>query len=1300
MKCRLFVLTCVFALLAARTTFGQAKTTNTLSGVVVDNTGAVVPGATVVAKHNATGVAQNGVTNSEGAFSFPSIDIGTYTVTISLQGFKTVVINDVVLTSGSPANVKATLEVGGLEEQVVVSSTSEIVQTQSSTVSTTLNTNQITKLPLTSRSAMDFVNFLPGVSTPAGNRQATINGLPRGTINITLDGVNVQDNTLRSTDGFFAIVSPRLDAIEEVTVSTASQAATDASQGAVQVKFVTRGGTNTFTGSGYYYGRRDEWNANTWFNNRGGVPKANLKQDQGGFRAGGPIVIPGLMDGHNKAFFFVNYEEFRQPSDTTRDRTVLNPDAAAGIFRYPGAPPVNLLNLAAANGQTSTLDPTIAKDLQDIAASMNGGSIQRIDDNLNRFSFNVPVQSIRHYPTFRLDYNVNSANRASFAYNYQKFTDYPDTLNNFEQAFPGFPVAAGQSSIRLGWAGSVRSTITSSLVNEARVGYSGAPVTFFGELNVGMFTGSFVPQQGFTLRWPTVQTQLTSPGPQPAPQSRNANSLLMEDTVTWLKGAHSFSMGGTFTQYDIWAKNSILVPRISFGLNNSDPANAMFSAANFPGASSAQLTAAQNLYSLLTGRVLQITADARLNEGTGQYEFAGTSMQRGRLREGGVYFADAWRMTPNFTVNAGVRYDIQFPFYARNSLYSYATVDDLCGVSGASSDHSCNLFQPGNMPGVHPTFKQLQTGQKAFDTDYNNVAPSVGAAWTPAQKNGVLGALMGREGDFVIRGGYTRSFSRPGLNDFTGVYGANPGITITANRTEGLGNLGTTPVLLRDSSRLGPPPFPQTPVYPMTDVVTEDVSVFDPHIKVPGADTWSIGVQRGLGKDMAIEVRYVGTRGWDQWRTGNGGNNNNANGIGSLNYNEFNIYENHFIDDFRNAQKNLAANIAAGAGAGCIGGATTAGCQNNFAYTGAPGTVPLPVFLAFFNAQQSSASGNSAAYSGANWTNATFLGFLASRNPNPFGFASANSTGLMGSATLRNNAAAAGLPANFFVANPDLLGGANITTNTGKSKYDALQVEFRRRYAQGLQFQTSYVFGHTYITDWESWRRPQFWMRDAGDPGDVTQGFKANVVYDLPFGQGRRFASNANPVLERVVGGWQVGLASRVQTGRLVDMGNVRLVGMSAKDVSNMFKLRFDSAGKKVWMLPQDVIDNTIKAFSVSATSPDGYASGAPTGRYFAPANGPDCIEVDNGADYGDCASRSVVVTGPMFQQHDLRISKRTKLVGHTDFEVAAEMLNVFNHPNFIPVGGIGSNIANYEVTSLTGTNTCRVVQLVARFNW
>jgi hypothetical protein len=1234
-------------------------------------------------------VSQNGVTNAEGGFSFPSMAPGTYRVTVSLSGFKTVVVENVVLTSGAPASVRATLEVGGLTEQVIVSSSTEIVQTQSSTISSTINSNQITKLPLTSRSAMDFVNFLPGVSTPGGNRDASINGLPRGMINITLDGVNIQDNTLRSTDGFFAIVSPRLDSVEEVTVTTASQGAGDAGSGAVQVKFVTRSGTNAFNGSGYYYYRSDKLNANTWFNNRNGVDKAKLKQNQIGTRAGGPIMIPGLFDGRGKAFFFANYEEFRQPSDTTRNRTMLNAAATAGNFTYGGTT-VNVLQLAAANGQLSTVDPTIGKLLADIQAATAGGSKAVIDGNLERFTFNVPVETMRRYPTFRLDYNLNERHRASFSYNYQKFTDYPDTLNNFDASFPGFPVAAGQTSIRLGWSAPVRSVISPNLVNEARVGYSGAPVRFFDELNVDMFKGSLAPQSGFAIVFPTVNSTLQNPGPLPAPQSRNANSLVVADTLTWLRGSHSVSMGGSFTQYDIWAINSMLVPQLRFSVLAGDPANGLFNAANFPGASAANITAASNLYALLTGRINQISGDARISETTGEYEFVGPGRQNGRLREMGGFVQDSWRVRSNLTVNAGLRYDVQLPFTALNSLYSFATVADLCGVSGVKSDNSCNLFQPGNQPGAKPTFKQLTAGTPAFNTDYNNLAPSFGLAWTPGGKPGLLGALMGPEGDFVIRGGYTRSFSRPGLNDFTGVFNANPGIRIVTNRDEATGNLGALPLLLRDTARLTPPAFAAKPVYPMTDVITQDVSVFDPNIRVPNADSWSLGLQRGVGRNMALEVRYVGTRGNDSWRTLTNGNTGNESG--TLNYNEFNIFENRFIDEFRLAQANLRANIAAGRG-------------NTFAFTGAPGTSPLPTFLGFFNAQGAANAGNTAAYTGTNWTNQTFLNFLAARNPNPFGFASAGTSGLMGNAGLRANAAAAGIPANFFVANPDLLGGAFITSNIGESKYDSLQVELRRRYAGGLQFQSSYVFGKAYVSNWETWRKDQFMVRDAGTPGDVTHAFKANIVYDLPFGQQRRWGSNVNGFVDRIIGGWQVGLSARIQTGRLIDLGNVRMNGMTKDDVQEMFKLRFDDAGRKVWMLPQDVIDQTINAFSVSATSASGYAGATPSGRYFSPANGPDCIEIDNGADYGDCASRSIVLTGPMFRQFDLRFSKRTRLLGRADFEVAAEMLNAFNQANFVPVGigsgaTLGNTIASYEVTALTGTNTARVIQLVTRINW
>lgn len=1291
MKHRLMCVPSTFVLLAMMSlcgsvVYGQGSTTSTISGVVVDSAGGVVPGAEVVAKHTATAVAQSATTNSEGAFSFPGLNIGTYTVTVTLQGFKTVIVSNVVLTSTAPANVRAVLEVGGVAEQVVVSSSSEIVQTQSSTITSTINTDKITKLPLTSRSAMDFVNFLPGVSTPGGNRDATINGLPQGVINITLDGINIQDNTNRSTDGFFAIVSPRLDAVAEVSVTTAGQGA-DAGQGAVQIKFVSRSGTNTFEGSTYHYFRSDKLNANTWFNNRNGVAIAKLKQNQMGVRAGGPVIIPGLYDGTNKAFFFFNYEELRQPSDTTRNRTILNPGAQQGLFSYIAngvTQSVNVLDLAARNGQLATTDPTIVKLLSDIRASTaTTGAVKPTDVNLDQFSYNVGVTSMRRFPTVTFDYNITDKHRFKSAFNYNWFTDAPDTLNSFDPSFPGFPAQGGQTSVRLSWGNSVRSVLNQNLVNEARIGYSGSPVKFFDEMNAGMYTGNVANTKGYQLSTGANQTlisvgsNVTAAGNAPSPQSRDANDLAAEDTLTWLRGSHNLTMGTSFTQYNVWLKNSMLVPTVSFGVLQNDPANALFTTANFPGASTANLTAASNLYALLTGRVSSIAADARLNEATGKYEYVGVGLQRSRMRETGFFLQDTWRVKPTLTLNAGVRYDVQFPFLSTNSSYSTATVADVCGLSGVNNSGTCNLFQPGVQPGKHPEFQNLKKGQHAYNTDGNNIAPNLGFAWSPQARPAFLGRLMGD--DFVLRGGYSRAYSRNGMGDFTGVYNANPGVRITVTRNESNGNLGTLPVLFRDDTRLAPPAFAETPVYPMTDVVSQDIRIFNPDIQVPWADSWSVGVQRAVSKNMAVEARYVGSRSRDAWAV--------------RNFNEVNIFENKFIDEFRQAQANLAANIAGGKGA-------------TFAYTGVAGTAPLPTLLAFLNGKGAGQASSTDSYTGTNWTSATLQAFLAARNPNPFGLAN----NVLNNATFRANSASAGLPANFFVANPDLLGGAFMQINSGKTDYNSLQLELRRRLSQGLQFQTSYVFGKAMQSNFQTFRRDLLMVRDVGTPGDITHAFKGNLVYDLPFGRGRRFASNANGLVERLVGGWELGLTTRIQSGRLVDMGNLRLVGMTASDAQKMFKLRFDDAGRKIFTWPQDVIDNTVLAFSVSPTSASGYSGAAPTGRYFAPANGPDCIEVDDGSDYGGCpgTSRSLVLTGPLFRQTDLRISKRTPLVGRVNIEFAAELLNAFNQANFVPVTGIvttggintGVNINNYEVTALTGTNTSRVAQLVSRINW
>jgi hypothetical protein len=234
-----------------------------------------------------------------------------------------------------------------------------------------------------------------------------------------------------------------------------------------------------------------------------------------------------------------------------------------------------------------------------------------------------------------------------------------------------------------------------------------------------------------------------------------------------------------------------------------------------------------------------------------------------------------------------------------------------------------------------------------------------------------------------------------------------------------------------------------------------------------------------------------------------------------------------------------------------------------------------------------------------------------------------------------------------------------------------------------------------------SHRRPLLWSRDTGGEGDLTHQFKANVVYDLPFGQGRRFLSGAGPVLERIVAGWQIGLNARIQSGQLVEINNVRLVGWTADEVKQAYKLRFDNEASQVYMWPADVIENTIRAFSFNPTSATGYSGTPPTGRYFAPANGPDCIEIAD--DIGECpgAVRSLVLTGPTLWQGDLRVSKQTRIAGRVNVEFAAEMLNVFNHANFTPDDTVDSaTLSNYRVTGLTGTNTARVIQLVSRINW
>ena len=241
----------IFALsvaLTAGAAFSQV-TTSRLDGTVTDSGGALVPAAAVEVLNLSQQQTFKTVADEKGYWAIPSLQSGIYRVSVSRAGFKTGVVGNVKLDAGVPATVNVTLQVGALTETIEVTSGAEVLQTDSATVNSTLQGRQINDLPFTSHNVTELMATQPGTQNADGARYATVNGLPQTTINITIDGINVQDNATRSNpDAVFNAVQPRTQAIEEMTMSTAAASADSLGEGAVQIKFVTKGGTNTFHG--------------------------------------------------------------------------------------------------------------------------------------------------------------------------------------------------------------------------------------------------------------------------------------------------------------------------------------------------------------------------------------------------------------------------------------------------------------------------------------------------------------------------------------------------------------------------------------------------------------------------------------------------------------------------------------------------------------------------------------------------------------------------------------------------------------------------------------------------------------------------------------------------------------------------------------------------------------------------------------------------------------------------------------------------------------------------------------------
>ena len=1237
-----------FLMLASVPAFGQG-TRGSLTGVVADPNGAAISGASVTLKQSGTNEELKASTNAQGVFSFPSLQPGRYSVTVEANGFKKTELTEVVIEVAQPAKVDVNLEIGAVTEQVTVTGTAqEVINTSSPTLSKTITAKQVQDLPLLSRNPLDLARLQAGLAVNGTDvRNASVQGLRGNATNVTQDGINAMDNFVKGSS-FFAISSPSLNATSEFSI-TVGTVGSDAGRGVAQVSLVTPSGSNGFHGGVFYQHRNDALNANTFFNNATATPKAFLRQHFFGVQSSGPVWIPKLYDGRNKSFWFFSYEGFREPFSVTRNRTVLTPEARAGNFRYiNSAGALTSINLLAL-GNFHSLNPLATSQLNAMPPPNN----TLVGDQLNTagFRYNVPGTDPSDRYNGRFDQQLWDSqkwgsHKFEFTYHHGDFLLTPDTFNGLESPFPG-GINAFQASQRVLWSGAVHSTFGAHMTNEARIGRQYAPVGFLRDTQP---TAPFIVFGAATTNFDNTFMS----------QGRNTQLWQGVDNFSLVKGAHTFRMGADVQSVNALSTNDAGInPTITLGTNSANPDG--LATSNFPGlpagaAGTSIFNNARAIYRDLTGMLANASATFNITSPNSGFVPGATRSREFLYRDVSFYFQDAWKMKRNLTFNYGLRWEfLGVPTLPDGLGIQVTNFNDIFGVGGPG-----NLFNPNSTagnPSATLDFVSGTTGKGLYKNDWNNFAPFIGFAYSPNFESGPLHWIFGGEGRSSIRAGYSISYLRDGFTVVSNALGTgttNPGlIQSSANNTP-------TGVLTPAGVPLGVPTFkiPITSAENFLANTSNGLWAFDPNLRTPYVQQWSIGIEREITSNMAVEVRYAANHAIKIFR--------------ALDYNEGNIFENGFLQEFLNAQKNLAAN-------------------NNTTFAPGATGIPLPTFTKLFTGL-STATG---------FANSTFIGNLQQNN------IGAMVNTLAFSSTFRANRAL--LPPAFFVTNPNAA-FARVLGNFSYSKYHSLQVELRRRFAAGLQFQANYTLARTLndgtgIVNNQSTLESSRTLRNfdldyQNSDQDQRHRFVANVVYDLPFGTGRKYLSGLSGVMSPVrkaIEGWTVGTIVTYQTSSpfYVTSGRSTFNQFNAGNNSaQLGSMTFEQFKSQLGVFRTPVGIFFINPTNLNIVTSTNATTGATTltsarlkeGIFVQPAPGT----------FGNFPMNSLF--GPNFTQTDFSLAKRTYFSERGNVEFRMTVFNIFNHPNF-NIGNLSFEATTFgRITSTTGIE--RQISFNLGVNW
>jgi hypothetical protein len=812
--------------LCATLPLAAQKFTGTISGVVNDQAGAVVPNADVTVTNASTAESRTVKTGAGGEYTVTGLNPGTYDVTIKAPSFKEFVSKGNQLFVSSTTTVNASLAVGSTTEQVMVEANAVQVETSGGSVGNVIEGHEVRELPLNGRSFAQLTQLMPGVS-PASNFDSKHKGLEAG-VDFSVNGNNTTGNVFM-VDGVnnndigsnrTILVYPSIDAIQEFKILRNSYGPEYGQAMGAIVSIVTRGGTNQFHGGAFYFGRNDLLNATDYFNNLNHVPKDKLRRNDWGYNAGGPIV-------KDKLFFFWSQEWNRELRGKLRSANVPTVAEKNGDFSNlrPGncgdnVPTVKLNNV--------TYNFTNINQVPVGGVSPTGQLILQLfpDPNVANpvncknwaQSFTAPISWREE--NIRMDYKIGKTWSIFGRYTQDHWDQpSPSTLgywgdDQFPSVDPNWKQPGYQATIKLS------KLIGNTAVNDFQVSYAANNIhVTAGGTNPGLVqqinnsyntyfpsSGKFFgagKQYGYPVFWGGLGNGANSDNLwNMGPWHNNEDLYILKDDFSKVSGSHTFKVGflaSNNKKNEVTGGTSAEAPNY-WGANANNTNNGAFNA--------------------LWDQVTWGFSEPQTNP------FAQT-----RWHDYETYFGDNWKLKRNLTLEYGLRWSfLRQPFSAVNKIASWQPKLFNPNLSNPADPCNGNLIVPGTNPCAADGFIGGVPGpnRSLKNNDNHAIAPRLGLAWDPKGN-----------GKMVFRAGVGEFYQRERLSNFLYIAQNSP-FSLSASGSRPLG--GTVPAGSLTSSA--------SPAWGI-----------DPSSALPNTWQWNLTFEKELYRDSKLELAYVANKG-------------------------------------------------------------------------------------------------------------------------------------------------------------------------------------------------------------------------------------------------------------------------------------------------------------------------------------------------------------------------------------------------------------------------------------------------------